>query len=172
MMFRTVARLRTRHTRPRSRASQLLEFTLLLPMAVLLIAFSVDMGRLVLGTTGLADSAAVAARAAARVGYAGYSPSPGNCVDATSADQTAYHAFCQSASVLGGATIASFDILSPVTGADHACVLGSDETEFVTVKATAELELITPGLTSLIKLAVPGTSMIEVTGTARCEVTR
>lgn len=158
--------------RTKRRGSQLLEFALLIPMALVLITFSVDMGRLILATTSLSDATAVAARAGARVGYAGAIPAPGDCTSGLGGPNPAYNAFCQAADVLGGSRIDSVELLTPTGLGDRACVAGADSTEYVTVRARASLDFITPGLTSIVKLTVSSRTLIEVTGTARCEVTR
>lgn len=154
------------------RGSQLLEFALLIPMALVLITFSVDMGRLILATTSLSDATAVAARAGARVGYAGAIPAPGNCTGGVGTSNPSYNAFCQAATVLGGSRINSVELLTPSGLGDRPCIAGAESTEYVTVRARATLDFITPGLTSIVKLALDSKALIEVTGTARCEVTR
>ena len=161
---------RSRFGKRRTKAGQLLEFTLLIPMACVLISFSADMGRLVLATTSLADASAVAARAGARIGYAGTVTGSADCGPGYTTDNPAYAAFCESADILAGAQIVQVTIPTPVNSG--YCEVGSDETEFVTVKAKANIDFITPGLSTLVKLSTPSRVMIEVAGTARCEVTR
>ena len=157
----------------RRRAGQLLEFTLLLPMALFILVFSIDMGRTVLATTGLQDAAAVGARAGARIGYAGSVPGSGLCETAgRSTGNPSYDAFCEAASILGGAEITGVEIISPNGYGSRYCTEASLDDTYVTIQARAQLDYITPGLATLVGLATGEGSDITVTGTARCEVTR
>ncbi|MFM7088867.1 MAG: TadE/TadG family type IV pilus assembly protein [Candidatus Paceibacterota bacterium] len=158
---------------PRKRkAGQLLEFTLLLPMAMLIIVFSIDMGRLILASTSLHASVSTAARAGARVGFAGDIPVPANCQGYSGSEAPAYSAFCESADIDGGAVVESVEILTPVGGGLRFCVAGSDGTQYVTVKAKARIDFITPGLATMLGVNTGESSTFSATGSARCEVTR
>lgn len=156
----------------RKKAGQLLEFTLLLPMAMLIIVFSIDMGRLILASTSLHASVSSAARAGARVGYAGDLPVPANCAEYRGSDSPSYSAFCESSDIDGGAVIESVEILTPVGGGMRFCISGSDSTQYVTVKAKAKIDFITPGLATLLGVNTGESSTFTATGSARCEVTR
>ncbi len=161
-----------RRTPGRPKAGQLLEFSLLLPMALILITFSVDLGRLVLASTTLHASASSAARAGARVGYAGTVPAPGNCSGSLGADNPAYEAFCQAGQITAGASIESFDVLTPTGGGLRFCVAGAQSTQYVTVRAKARIDFVTPGLAVLLGVNTGDGATFEAVGTARCEVTR
>lgn len=156
--------------RRRNKAGQLLEFTLLLPMALVLMTFTIDMGRLVLASTSLHSATATGARAGARVGYSGTTPADSTCQSISGGDNPAYDAFCQAAQITGGARITSVEIINPL--GDGICVAGSDLTQYVTMRATARLDFITPGLAALVGVNTGTGSDIEATGSARCEVTR
>jgi hypothetical protein len=161
------------------KAGQLLEFTLLMPMVVLLMTFSVDMGRLVVASTSLRDAAGISARAGARVGYAGFVPTPSNCSNDSNSASVSYHAFCQDATMLMGAKVTSFQVLTPNYGSDYYCIynngLNDTTNMYITVKATARMDFLTPGLASALKLSngtIDSYSDISASGAARCEVSR
>jgi hypothetical protein len=141
-------------------------------MALILITFSVDLGRLVLASTTLHASASSAARAGARVGYAGTVPAPGNCSGSLGADNPAYEAFCQAGPITAGASIESFDVLTPTGGGLRFCVAGAQSTQYVTVRAKARIDFVTPGLAVLLGVNTGDGATFEAVGTARCEVTR
>lgn len=160
------------------KAGQLLEFTLLIPMVVLLMTFSVDMGRLVVANTSLRDAAAISARAGARVGYAGIVPNPSDCSN-DSSSSISYHAFCQDATLLMGARIKSYEVITPRYGAENYCVynggVNSSTNMYITVKARAEMTFLTPGLAVAFRLsnsAMNSSTNLEAVGVARCEVSR
>ena len=151
----------------------MLEFVLLLPFALFLITFSVDMGRVVMVSTGLHDSVSVAARAGARQGTVGTTRSvPSNaCANAVYLPQdTVYNAFCQSVSSMPGFVSNSFDILTPTSAECQRDVNPLSSRMFVTVRATAEVNYITPGLGQLIGIITGSGMTITQTGVARCEV--
>lgn len=164
--------------RKKLKAGQLLEFTLLIPMVVLLMTFSIDMGRLVVANTSLRDATAVSARAGARVGYAGIVPNPSNCSNDSSAS-ISYHAFCQDATLLMGAEIKSYEVLTPKYGAENYCVynggVNSSTNMYITVRAKADMTFLTPGLSQAFRLSkslINSTTTLEAIGVARCEVSR
>jgi Flp pilus assembly protein TadG len=163
---------RFRRSPGRPKAGQLLEFSLLLPMALVLLTFSVDLGRLVLASTTLHASASSAARAGARVGYAGTVPAPGNCSGFVGNDNPSYEAFCESTQATAGAKIESFDVLTPTGGGVRFCVAGANSTQYVTVRAKASIDFVTPGLATLLGINTGDGASFEAVGTARCEVTR
>lgn len=164
--------MRMRRSGSRSRGGQLLEFTLLLPMALFLLVFSIDMGRTVLATTGLQDAAAVGARAGARIGFSGGVPGEGVCVGSFSTGNPSYDAFCESASILGGARITGVEIISPNGYGSRFCTESPESNTYVTIRVRARIDYITPGLATLIGMSTGTGDDIVVTGTARCEVTR
>jgi hypothetical protein len=142
-------------------------------MALFILVFSIDMGRTVLAATGLQDAAAVGARAGARIGYAGSIPGLGQCEGSSSSTgNPSYDAFCESASILGGAEIVDVRIITPNGYGSRYCTNASIDDTYVTIQAKAKLDYITPGLATLVGLATGEGSEIKVTGTARCEVTR
>jgi hypothetical protein len=163
---------RRKRSTGRPKAGQLLEFALLLPMALVLLTFAVDMGRLVLASTTLQAAAATGARAGARVGYAGSITAPGDCSGSTGYDNPAYTAFCDAFSITAGAKLSNVELLAPTGGGDAFCITGSDSTEYVTMKAYATIDFITPGLATLVGLQTGGGADFEAVGSARCEVTR
>lgn len=162
------------------KAGQLLEFTLLMPMIAILMTFSMDMGRLVIASTSLRDAVAVSARAGARVGYAGVVPTNSDCSNDNNSAYTSYHAFCQDATMLVGAAVQSFEVVSPKVGAENYCIYNNGANDltnmYVVVKATAKLSFMTPGLSVAFNVTKDGDlrqdATITVTGAARCEVSR
>lgn len=159
--------------RPRRRARRggiLLEFALILPLALALITFSVDMGRLVMARTALQDAVNVAARTGARTGNPGPFPSGKPCTADVTPDAGAvsYNAFCQALSGTSLVAADSVELLGPTGG---VCRRGADATLFVTVSAQARVSYVTPGLSALLGLAGDANN-VRVTATARCEVAR
>ena len=165
--------IRAIHNRKRNKASLMLEFVLLLPFALFLITFSVDMGRVVMVSTGLHDSVSVAARAGARQGTIGTTRSvPSNaCSNSVYLPQdTVYNAFCQSVKSMPGFISNSFDVLTPTSTNCERDVNPSSSRMFVTVRATARVNYVTPGLGPLIGIITGSGMDITQTGVARCEV--
>jgi Flp pilus assembly protein TadG len=161
------------HNRRRNKGSLMLEFVLLLPFALFLITFSVDMGRVVMVATGLHDSVSVAARAGARQGTIGTTRSiPSNaCSNAVYLPQdTVYNAFCQSVNAMPGFTAASFTIITPTSTNCERDINPKSSRMFVTVRASAKVDYITPGLGALIGIVTGQGMEITQTGVARCEV--
>jgi Flp pilus assembly protein TadG len=129
--------------------------------------FTVDMGRLVLLTTGLHDAAAVSARAGARQGQAG-----------TEKNGPSFRAFEEASKVVPGLQDSQFKIVSPTTSVGSA---GSKwcttDDQYVRITATSDISFITPGLGALLGLVGsvdPSDAgvTISATGVARCEVIR
>lgn len=165
-MIRSTMLTRTR----RSKASVMLEFALILPLALAIMLFTVDMGRLVLLSTGLHDSAAVAARAGARQGLVG-----------TDSSGPAFNAFTEASQVVPGLATSTFEVNSPRTipaggGGNFWC---TPNDQYVRVTGKADISFITPGLGALLSMvgsvdpsSVPSSVSISSTGVARCEVIR
>lgn len=156
----------------RSRATVMLEFALILPVALAIMLFAVDMGRLVLLSTGLHDATAVSARAGARQGYIG-----------TSTKGPVKDAFAEASKVVPGleTSITGLIIQSPRTTFSSGARTGAWCTQsdiMVKVTANADIQFITPGLGSLLTMMtgndskLPGAVNISSTGVARCEVAR
>lgn len=150
----------------------MLEFAMILPVALAIMLFAVDMGRLVLLSTGLHDSTAVAARAGARQGYIG-----------TATNGPVEDAFHEASNVVPGLkdSVTSLVINSPRSnftsgGRNGAWCTQSDI--MVKVTARADIQFITPGLGGLLTMMtdngsdLPGAVNISSTGVARCEVAR
>lgn len=160
--------LRRSTLRPKSRArhaGQLLEFMLVLPLALFLLVFAIDMGRLVLASTALTDAATVGARAGARIGYAG--GGYGDCTGpARGGESPSYDATCQSLRVLAGAKVTWVAVMEPAGG---WCTNGAP---WVRVEVRAEMSYIAPGLGQLIGAFTGDGQELISTGIARCEVTR
>lgn len=163
----------TRYRRRRKgRASVMLEFALIFPVALAIMLFAVDMGRLVLLNTGLHDATAVAARAGARQGFVG-----------TDTSGPSYTAFQEAVDVLPGLSdsVSSFSIVNPTTnfsGSDRSGRWCTQTDLYVRVRAQADIQFITPGLGSILTAVgggssnLPGGVTITSTGVARCEVAR
>lgn len=161
------------HGPTRRRGGLMFEFALLLPLVMFLIAFTIDMGRLVSLNSTLHDSAAVAARAGARQGFAGHIPGGVLCQTRTSPGvNPSYEAFCQAFRPLDGVELRSVELLSPSPdGVDRWCSRSSESNLYVTVRAVAHLNFITPGIENVIAAAKGGRDVVAV-GVARCEVAR
>lgn len=149
------------------RGGILLEFALILPLALAVITFSIDMGRVVLARTGLHDAVSVAARTGARTGNPGVIPAGEPCLTAPAASEAAYSSFCTAVTGLPGVHPTSVKLAAPTGG---VCDRDADQL-FVTVSAEADITYLTPGLRQLIGLASKGT-IVRATATARCEVAR
>jgi Flp pilus assembly protein TadG len=159
-----------RRTSRRRRGGILLEFALILPLALALITFSVDMGRLVMARTALHDAVSIAARTGARTGNPGTIPSGSTCAPgvAVPADQASLKSFCEALGRTGLVSPSTVTLLAPSAG---YCRRDRQEDLFVTVTSTARVDYITPGLSGLLGLFEGGRD-IKVTATARCEVAR
>jgi Flp pilus assembly protein TadG len=155
----------------KNKVSLILEFTLILPFILLLITFSIDMGRTVMTSTGLHDSASIAARAGARQGIVGSYSTANPCKDNYLSMGPVYSAFCQSVNSLPGLTADTFSILTPRS---PTCKRNNgnptDPELYITVRATAHVDYITPGLNVLLNTGLGSKSNVTVTGVAKCEV--
>lgn len=162
-----------RKRRHRSRGGVMVEFALIFPLALVIMLFAVDMGRVVLLSTGLHDATAVAARAGARQGFIG-----------SDTKGPARAAFNEATNVVPGlkGNISSFKVVSPtrvIAGtANRTGIWCTQANLYVKVSARANIGFITPGLGSLLntfgggKSDIPGAITIGATGVARCEVAR
>ena len=156
----------------RKRGSVLLEFMLIFPIALAIMLFSVDMGRIVLMSTSLHDSVSVSARAGARQGFVG-----------TDTRGPARDAFNEAVKVVPGlnTSITSFKVLGPtrtLSGNGRTGKWCTQNDLYVKIQATANIKLITPGVGALLNISsggtntIPGSVAIKSTGVARCEVAR
>jgi len=141
-----------------------------------MLFLTVDVGRLSLVATGMVDATAVSARSAARQGYAGTNPAEGSipCTSAAATGEPAYDAFCEAARRIPGAQLAEFRVAEPTstTILGATCTIATGQV-YVTVEASATLDLLTPGLGALLNDPGDGFgSTVTATGTARCEVAR
>ena len=157
----------------RAKGGLMFEFALLLPLVMLLVAFTIDMGRLVSLSSTLHDATSVSARQGARVGYAGHIPGGKLCVGTpTSGVQPSYEAFCEAFRPLDGAELLTLDITTPTAdGVDRWCNSNNKLNLYVTITATAKLNFITPGIDWIVS-AANGGSHVRSVGVARCELAR
>jgi len=157
--------------RKTSKGSLLLEFSLILPLVLILISFAYDMGQIVMASTGLHSSVAVAARAGARVGTVGPFIANNPCSEKDwSGEGPVYQAFCNSTENLPGLQLSSFSILSP---SGERCIRSNttnDPNSYVTVSATTTVNYITPGLSAIIGIIQGKSVGIHATAVAKCEV--
>lgn len=155
----------------RKKGSLFLEFALLLPFILLLTVFAIDMGRVVMLTTGLHDSVSIAARAGARQGVVGSYNTSNVCNDNYSVMGPVYNSFCQSVNGLPGLNAETFQVLSPSTSTCRRNVGNSnDPSLYVVVKATGKMNYIAPGLNAFINLISDSGTTVTVVGIAKCEV--
>jgi len=163
------------------------EFALLLPLIVGLISFTIDMGRYINLVTTIQDATSVAARAGARIGYAGISNNYSSCSNYNNFlinldnENPSFNAFCESFEqirrVSPNVQLESFSIITPVfsynSSADSGfwCKRDTNSNLYVTVSASANLDFITPGLSSIFKFMNDGV-IVSTRGVARCEVAR
>jgi Flp pilus assembly protein TadG len=154
----TRARLRGVRTRHR-RASQLLEFAIVLPFFMLMLVLVVDMGRLVLVRSALHDAAYTSARAAAQVG--------GTDLNGQRISQQIFYDEVQASPLLDTTKVRTF------TAGPARC---STATRMVTVRSTYQFDFLTPGLYSLISAGAGQTAAggwtVDTVGVGRCEVIR
>lgn len=167
--------------RRRRRGGALLELVLTVPISVALIFLSIDVGRLVLVKSYLHDSAAVAARAAARSGDLGTTRGPlsGDTICASSGrdGSNAYRAFCEAASSIPGGSVSGFSVqLTDASGRpapnDQYCQEGF---LYVRVTASGRVEYLTDifsNTAGVFGITFPGLGDIDIQAhaVARCEV--
>lgn len=166
----------TSRTSRHRRGVSFLEYALSLPLIIVMIFLTIDIGRIVMMSTALHEAVTVGARAGARTGYVG--GVPGRCETAGITGETTYDALCEVARNIPGGTVSGITISSPTTGAPNRyCRNGAGTANlYVTVSASlTNLQLLTPGLGSLLTAvnsqnALPGA--LVATGSARCEVAR
>ena len=165
-----------RNTRENLRGVALLEFALSVPLMLVLVFLTVDVGKIVMASTALHEAVTVGARAGARTGFVG--GVPGNCSDPRITGNTSYDAFCEVARNIPGARVGGVVISSPSTGGanNRYCQNNAGASNlYVTMTASiTSLSLLTPGLSGMLEslnnTSLPGT--LTATGTARCEVAR
>jgi hypothetical protein len=174
----------------KNKGGLMFEFALLLPLIVGLIGFTIDMGRYINLATTLQDSTSVAARAGARIGYAGDSNSYQECPVINNNDSQYYlpstsnpsfNAFCESFEqikrISQGVKMESFLIETPMftfSSSDDSgywCKRDNNKNLYVTISASANLDFITPGLSNVFKFMNDGV-IVKAKGVARCEVAR
>jgi hypothetical protein len=185
----------------RRRGAILLELVMTVPFSIILVFLTVDIGRYVLAKSALHDAAAVSARAGARTGTLGQSPSSGAALDCGTPkpERQVYNAFCESAANMPGLDINDVRLDVSLTNASG----GSRDGEFcesdggyiyVRTESSASMEFLIDSLPldemlglengllgGLFANGVPanmrradGTrpAVIYVSATARCEVAR
>ncbi len=157
------------------RGAAFLEFVLILPFIVGIMLLTLDVGRLVLAKSSLQDATSAAARAASRVGYAGFVPSQ-TCASAGSAADVAYQSFCAAAFGMPTGPIQGFSILEPAhqTALGATCSATVPNSQYVRVVGESDFNPLTPGLALLTGAANQGwgTMRVAATSVARCEVAR
>lgn len=149
-------------TRPhRRRGSQMLEFTLLMPIFMILILFTFDMGRLVMINTALHDAAQSAARAGAQIGGANLENSA-----------ISLKAFDDTAAAPGSVLDATKVIGRQVTTGNYCTASGPDR--FVTFQATYKFTFLTPLLKDLVGIGSDFDNgfVISASAVSRCEVVK
>lgn len=148
------------------------EFALLVPLVMFLIAFTIDMGRIVSISSTLYDATSVAARAGARVGYSGLMPEKNICKNVISNSAPSYHAFCEAYRPIAGAELITVAVISPLSeDGIGSCASNSHSNSFVTIRSTAKVDLLTPGLESLLTAIRKG-SQISTIAAAKCEISK
>jgi Flp pilus assembly protein TadG len=143
----------------RRRASQLLEFAIVLPFFMLMLVLVVDMGRLVVVRTALHDAAYTSARAAAQVG--------GADLDGSRISRQIFFEQVAASPLLDTTNVSDF------TAAPARC---SVTNRMVTVRASYTFDFLTPGLYSLVSAGAGNTTRggwtLDAVGVGRCEVIR
>lgn len=151
----------------KKRGTALLEFMLIFPAFIILILFTVDMGRLILLSSALSDSTHVATRAVAQHGFVGSA--------AQNNGNAAFQSTIQSFGLFGGSSVSS----PTFTVADtNACRRGgSGSAAFVKGTGEVSIDLVTPGLGLLLGGiggggGVDGEINLKEEALLRCEITR
>lgn len=167
-----------RYGRLRGRAATMLEFTLVLPMFVFMMLFTVDMGTLMLASGAMNDAAFSSARAGAQAGGAGFvpgedrslCPSNGNCGGGASFDSAV-----ESYDMIPLGDAVDFDSADFRVESGATCVAGTVDS-YVTVKMPYTVELMTPGLEAITGIGTgadaAGKFTLVASGVARCEIYR
>lgn len=172
----TVARRRRRG--PLGRAATLLEFTMVIPIFIFMMLFSVDMGMLMLTSGAVNDAAFSAARAGAQAGGGGYDPSSqgfvcGNGPCAGSVSSEAAFDSAMQAPLSEEIWTYDEDGFRIVSGAE--CRNGGEDA-YVTVTLPYRVNMFTPGLAAMLGMVNEGSAGDEfklvATGVARCEIYR
>lgn len=152
----------------KKRAVSMLEFTLLLPMMLFLVAFVVDIGRLMMVSNAMTDVTYRTARAGAVAGG-------GDVV--VNGQTVTKEAFGTALAEIPGANQA-FNIKGPNIETGSFCKSTGDD-RYVKVSTDYSVTLLTPGLGGLLSLAgggdggvLPGTFNMNATSVSRCEVVR
>lgn len=157
----TMSRVRGRSRR---RGAALLEFVLIFPMFLFLIAFILDMSRLMLISGAVQDATYRSARAGATVGG-------GELPDGRTISQDAFDEALDE--LPGGDAVQASDV---VVVRGDVCQLSDP---YVEVHVGFTIELLTPGLGRLLDLSapggdsgvdIPGSFTMESSAVARCEV--
>ena len=167
--------------RGRRRGGVLLELVLTIPVSVALIFLSIDVGRLVLVKSYLHDSAAVAARAAARTGDLGVTRGPiegvSLCVSTERNDSNAYSVFCEAVRLIPGCEANWFKmelVDENVRVAQNAqfCQAGYLYVRVETKGTISYLTDVFANTAALVNIRVPSLGDIAITASAvaRCEV--
>jgi hypothetical protein len=166
----------------RRRAATFIEFTLILPIFLFMMLFSIDMGSLMLMSGAMNDTTFSTARAASQVGGAGYNTSTGVlvCTDGSLCnDSTAAGAYKDGIEQIPfDKSLFDFSSMRIVSGA--ACTPSGDGA-YVRVQADYTVRLITPGLSAMLSAINGGKEdhselrdgyNLRSTGVSRCEIFR
>lgn len=173
--------LLTRKRSSRRRGGVLLELVLTIPVSVALIFLSIDVGRLVLVKSYLHDSAAVAARAAARTGDLGTTRGPiegaGLCASTERDTSNAYRAFCEAVRYIPGGEANFFrvDLVDENGRVAENAQFCQTEYLYVRVQTGGSVPYLTDvfaNTADLVNIEVPSLGGIGITASAvaRCEV--
>lgn len=153
-----------RQLRRKRRGAQLLEFAITLPLFLMMLLFSLDLGRIVFLSGVLHDATFTSARAGAQVGGAKTGVA-GNTDVSRKAYEEAMRAIPGTQQTSG-----TFNVR---TGATCSRTPGNTN-NYVTVEATRTVSFITPGLNSMLGMFQDskGGYQLRATGVARCEVAK
>lgn len=168
-MRRSSIWLRGSRVGTRRRATQFLEFALLLPAFILFLLFTVDMGRIVMIQAGLQDATQqVAAYGAQNGGLGSECVNGGDCTSGTVSSNF------QSAMALVPWTTP--DRLGPIHvvrggGSDAASGACSSSAPYVTVTTSYTPTFITPGVLGFFNLVTPNWTL-RASASALCEISR
>jgi len=161
----TTSRLSKQSTRKR-RASQYIEFAILLPIFIVILLFIIDAGQMVLVQAGLQDAAQQIARTGAQQG--GLGP---ECQTGTSCTSGAiYNELVTAIDAIPGGNGANLDSSRPIVavsgGGTYGCTTASP---YVTVQVNYNDQLVFPGIKAILTTIDPSWEL-HASATARCEI--
>jgi Flp pilus assembly protein TadG len=165
-MYHMLSAHHRRTRRTRRRGVTLIEFAFVLPILLFLMAFMVDMGRLLMVSHAMQEATYRSARAGAIAGGANISAGANQSVSR--------EAFDRALSEIPGADQVSGP---PTLLVDSGGLCTKEgQNQFVTVSTTYNVRLLTPGLGTLLTIAggdgaqVSASYNLKATSLSRCEV--